>query len=101
MTATFARGLLLLTAVAAGPVIVGRSTPPPLPPPTASLDGGQLFKTYCQLCHGPEGKGYAADNAPSLVSATFLATASDEFLRAGIGRGRPGTAMAGYARDLG
>jgi cytochrome c oxidase cbb3-type subunit 3/ubiquinol-cytochrome c reductase cytochrome c subunit len=103
MTATFARGLLLVTGLAAAgaPVVVGRSTPPPLPPPTASVDGAVLYRTYCQLCHGAEGKGYAADNAPSLVSATFLATAPDEFLRAGIGRGRPGTAMAGYARAVG
>jgi cytochrome c oxidase cbb3-type subunit 3 len=87
-------------AVAAQPV-VGRSTPPPLPPPTDLSEGRPLYAKYCAMCHGPEGKGYAADNAPSLVSATFLATASDEFVRAGIARGRPGTAMAGYARAVG
>jgi cytochrome c oxidase cbb3-type subunit 3 len=80
---------------------VGRATPPPLPAPTELIDGQPLYTRFCAMCHGPAGRGYAADNAPSLVSATFLATASDEFIRAGITRGRPGTAMAAYGRALG
>ncbi len=83
------------------PPVVGRSVPPPLPPPTSSVDGAVLYGKYCALCHGAEGQGYAADNAPSLVSATFLATASDDFIRAGVARGRPGTAMAAYSQALG
>jgi cytochrome c oxidase cbb3-type subunit 3/ubiquinol-cytochrome c reductase cytochrome c subunit len=63
--------------------------------------GAALYARYCTLCHGPEATGYAADNAPSLVSETLLATASDAFLARSIGRGRPGTAMAGYHRDVG
>jgi cytochrome c oxidase cbb3-type subunit III len=88
-------------AGAAAPVVVGRSVPPPLPPPSDLMSGRPLYAKFCAMCHGAEGKGYAADNAPSLVSATFLATASDDFLRAGIGRGRPGTAMAGYSEGVG
>jgi rhodanese-related sulfurtransferase/mono/diheme cytochrome c family protein len=45
--------------------------------------------------------GYAADNAPSLVNPTFLASADDGFLARSIELGRPGTAMAGYGRDVG
>ncbi|HVZ75078.1 MAG TPA: c-type cytochrome [Polyangia bacterium] len=68
----------------------------------ATVERGRLaFTKYCATCHGAAGNGYAADNSPSLKTATFLASATDEFLRAGIGRGRPGTAMAGYARALG
>jgi cytochrome c oxidase cbb3-type subunit III len=63
--------------------------------------GGQVYAKYCALCHAADGRGYAADNAPSLRNPTFLATASDDFLRAGIERGRPGTAMAGYGRSVG
>jgi cytochrome c oxidase cbb3-type subunit 3/ubiquinol-cytochrome c reductase cytochrome c subunit len=95
------RKALPARAVAAAPVVVGRSTPPRLPPPSDLTDGPRLYARFCALCHGPEAKGYAADNAPSLVSSTFLATASDDFLRAAIGRGRPGTAMAGYGLGVG
>lgn len=63
--------------------------------------GGQLYAKYCALCHGDNAEGYKADNAPSLVNPEFLASASDEFLRSSIGRGRPGTAMAGYAKAIG
>ncbi len=72
----------------------------PAPPPEV-LAGQQLYVKYCALCHGPEGRGYAADNAPSLVSDTFITTASDAFLAAGIAFGRPGTPMAGYAKARG
>ncbi len=112
------------------PDVVGLPTPPPsnrpplardpsLPPAPALLpqsataavaladaatlgtDAPRIYARFCRLCHGPEAKGYAADNAPSLVSSTFLESASAEFLVASIGRGRPGTAMAGYARAVG
>jgi cytochrome c oxidase cbb3-type subunit 3 len=63
--------------------------------------GRQVYTKFCVTCHGVGANGYAADNAPSLRNPTFLATASDAFLRAGITRGRPGTAMAGYGRDVG
>ena len=63
--------------------------------------GGAAFARYCALCHGPDAKGYAADNAPSLDTTTFLASASDEFLARSIKEGRPGTAMAGYDKARG
>jgi cytochrome c oxidase cbb3-type subunit III len=64
-------------------------------------EGEAIFGKYCSLCHGYNAEGYAADNAPSLVSATFLATATDDFLRDSIRTGRPGTAMAGYGESIG
>jgi cytochrome c oxidase cbb3-type subunit 3 len=63
--------------------------------------GKPLYAKYCATCHGVERNGYVADNAPSLRTTTFLATASDDFLRAAIARGRPGTAMAAYDRAAG
>jgi cytochrome c oxidase cbb3-type subunit III len=63
--------------------------------------GAAVWGRYCALCHGPKAMGYAADHAPSLVTSTFLATATDQFLRAGIARGRPGTSMGGYGRVVG
>lgn len=63
--------------------------------------GEQLYKKYCALCHGPKAKGYAADHAPSLVTSTFLATATDQYLSQAIRSGRPDTAMGGYGRYRG
>jgi cytochrome c oxidase cbb3-type subunit 3 len=63
--------------------------------------GLKLYVALCSLCHGRDAKGYAADNAPSLVSRTFLESASDDFLRSSIVHGRPGTAMAAYGAASG
>lgn len=68
---------------------------------TAVSAGARAFAKYCQLCHAKDGTGYAADNAPSLVSQTFLESATDELIAAGIRMGRPGTAMAAYGRTRG
>ena len=62
------------------------------PPPANPLveKGKQLYATYCATCHGVSGNGYVADNAPSLRTEPFLATASDVFLQAAIARGTAG-----------
>src|SRR6185503_18799517 len=60
------------------------------------VHGEELYVQYCKLCHAADGTGYAADNAPSLVSQTFLRSATDDFITQGIRMGRPGTAMAAY-----
>lgn len=65
------------------------------------LDGAQLYAKYCALCHGRDGQGYAADNAPSLVSPSFLESATDAFIADGIRLGRSGTAMAAYSKERG
>lgn len=67
----------------------------------AVADGARAFAKYCALCHAKDGTGYAADNAPSLVSRTFLESATDELIAAGIRMGRPGTAMAAYGQVRG
>jgi cytochrome c oxidase cbb3-type subunit 3 len=63
--------------------------------------GASAWTRYCALCHGKDANGYAADHAPSLVSPTFLESASDEFIARGIREGRPGTAMAAYGKVRG
>ena len=64
-------------------------------------EGARAFEHYCQLCHAKDATGYAADNAPSLVSHTFLESAPNELIAAGIRMGRPGTAMAAYGKVRG
>jgi mono/diheme cytochrome c family protein/rhodanese-related sulfurtransferase len=63
--------------------------------------GRVAYAKYCATCHGVQANGYVADNAPSLRTTTFLSSATDWFVRDGIVRGRPGTAMAAYGRSLG
>lgn len=82
---------------------------PPLPPADRALlaatyqaeqQGAITYMKYCALCHGANLQGYAADNAPSLVSASFRESVTDAFLRTAIAYGRPGTAMAGYGQAV-
>jgi cytochrome c oxidase cbb3-type subunit III len=83
-------------------LLLGGCARKPSPPANPIVDKGkQLYATYCATCHGVSGNGYVADNAPSLRTEAFLATASDLFLQAAITRGRPGTAMAAYGQALG
>ncbi|MBS1122582.1 MAG: Cytochrome c oxidase subunit CcoP [Deltaproteobacteria bacterium] len=74
---------------------------PPRPPSVAESAGKITYGKLCAPCHGVEGKGYAADHSPSLVSATFLETATDDFIRRSIIAGRPGTSMGAYGKALG
>lgn len=67
----------------------------------SKLEGEPLFATFCANCHGPDAKGYKADNAPSLVNKTFLESATDDYLRRSIAAGRPGTSMAAYSAKVG
>jgi len=89
---------LVLAALAPATSCAGKPAAEPSP---VVEKGRQVYAKYCATCHGPAANGYIADNAPSLRSVTFLESASDDFIRAGISRGRPGTAMAAFARTLG
>lgn len=64
-------------------------------------EGREAYLRYCALCHGDVGQGYIADAANALTNQHFLAAASDEFLRASIIRGRPGTPMSPWGAGLG
>ena len=63
--------------------------------------GAALYERYCALCHGKDATGYAADNAPSLVTRTFLESADDAFIATAIRVGRPNTAMGAYGQNRG
>jgi len=74
---------------------------PAVNPNSPLAEGARVYERYCQLCHAKDATGYAADNAPSLISKTFLESASDQLIAAGIRMGRPGTAMAAYGKVRG
>lgn len=66
------------------------------PDQSVNEHGQSLYAETCALCHGDDGQGYAADQANALNNQDFLAIASDDFLRAAITRGRPGTVMSAF-----
>jgi cytochrome c oxidase cbb3-type subunit 3/ubiquinol-cytochrome c reductase cytochrome c subunit len=72
-------------------------TAPAADPAAMAERGKQLYTRYCDFCHGDEGKGYKADEAPALAGPDFLATASDAFIEQAILRGRPGTTMSAWS----
>lgn len=61
-------------------------------------EGKALFAT-CAGCHGQEGVGMVGQG-PRLNSATFLAAASDHFLKTTITNGRAGTTMVPWGASL-
>lgn len=90
----------------ATPDPASREAPPsPGAPPggagVGQLAGKPMYVALCAPCHAADGRGYAADHAPSLVNPTFLESASDEFLRRSIIDGRPGTSMGAYGKARG
>ncbi|MCC7168702.1 MAG: c-type cytochrome, partial [Rhodospirillales bacterium] len=64
--------------------------------PGDPVAGEALYATHCALCHGAEGRGYVADNAPAIANADYLRFASDAFLFAATYDGRPGTPMSAW-----
>lgn len=63
--------------------------------------GKLLYGRYCYFCHGSEGRGYAADEAPAIGNDDLLALASDTFLADAILKGRPGTTMSAWSNTHG
>jgi cytochrome c oxidase cbb3-type subunit 3 len=63
---------------------------------SAERRGQQLYMRMCVVCHGREGQGYAADQAPALAHS-FLASATDEYIRKAIADGRRGTTMSAWS----
>lgn len=49
--------------------------------------GAAAYRTYCQSCHGPEGRGSAKGSA--ITNDSFLALVSDQGLRTTVIAGRP------------
>jgi mono/diheme cytochrome c family protein len=63
---------------------------PPSYTATSSGDadrGGVAYRTYCESCHGPEGRG--GSHGSAITNDSFLALVSDQGLRAIVIGGRP------------
>ncbi|HVU00957.1 MAG TPA: c-type cytochrome [Polyangiaceae bacterium] len=59
--------------------------------------GERIYGRMCAVCHGPNGEGYRADEAPAVGKRAFLGTASDVFMRRAINDGRTGTTMSAWS----
>ncbi len=78
------------TAQAAQPT--ARQAPAGAPRPL-DVPGAELFKSTCQVCHGPEGTGAIA---PSLRGAKF----TRDFVQKAMVDGRPGTMMPKFSASF-
>jgi cbb3-type cytochrome c oxidase subunit III len=62
--------------------------------------GGDLFKQKCAMCHGADGKGYAALKTPDFTDPKVQASLTDAQIIETIKNGRPGTAMPPFKDSL-
>jgi cytochrome c oxidase cbb3-type subunit 3/ubiquinol-cytochrome c reductase cytochrome c subunit len=63
--------------------------------------GAALYHRMCAVCHGADGNGYAADNAPAIANPRFLSVVTDRYLETVIGNGRSGTTMSAWSSARG
>jgi len=63
-------------------------------------DGGDLFKQKCSMCHGVDGKGYAALHTPDFTDPKVQASVTDKEMTETIKNGKKGTAMPAFADKL-
>lgn len=70
-----------------------------------STKGKQVFQTFCQVCHGAQGKGdgpvgMALKPPPANLSSDKVQNKKDDELMNILIKGKPGTAMPAWEKDL-
>jgi cytochrome c oxidase cbb3-type subunit 3/ubiquinol-cytochrome c reductase cytochrome c subunit len=93
---TLERLALLLLCLASGSLECGGLELSP-----TQRHGEATYHRMCAVCHGRDGEGYRADQAPALGNPQFLASVSDAYLKHSIARGRSGTTMSAWGRERG
>jgi mono/diheme cytochrome c family protein len=68
--------------------------------PEAATEGAKVFKSNCEMCHGPNGHGdgpagQSLDPKPKNLSV-LQESASDDYLFWRISEGKPGTSMVAW-----
>lgn len=69
-----------------------RAAPPP--------DAAALYKQKCSMCHGPEGKGFAAIKTPDFTDPKWQKNTKDKDIEEVIKNGKKATAMPAFADKL-
>ncbi len=62
--------------------------------------GQETFMEKCSMCHGMNGKGYAAIKTPNFTDPKWQAAHSDKVLMEAIENGVSGTAMPSFKGKL-
>jgi mono/diheme cytochrome c family protein/rhodanese-related sulfurtransferase len=91
--------LLLLGVLLAGLALGAQRNPPPSNQQVER--GREIYGGMCAVCHGPNGEGYRADQAPRIAHPDFLSAVTDQFLHRAIAHGRPGTTMSAWSSERG
>ena len=65
-----------------------------------SANGADIFREKCSMCHGTNGKGYAAIKTPNFTDPKWQAAHSDKELMNAIENGVKGTAMVSFKGKL-
>jgi cytochrome c oxidase cbb3-type subunit 3 len=80
----------------------GASAPPYASKSTGDAQRGETaYKTFCESCHGPGGRGgQGAQKGSAITGGSFLALISDQSLRTIVIAGRPEIAMPDWRNDL-
>jgi cytochrome c oxidase cbb3-type subunit 3 len=69
-------------------ILDGASAPPYTPKSAGDAQrGGAAYKTFCESCHGPAGRG--GKKASAITGGSFLALVTDQYLRTIVIVGRP------------
>jgi mono/diheme cytochrome c family protein len=63
-------------------------------------DGAALFKSKCSMCHGVDGKGFAAIKTPDFTDPKVQAAITDKEMVTIVKEGKKGTAMAPFGDKL-
>ncbi len=63
-------------------------------------DAGPLFKEKCSMCHGADGKGFAAIKTPDFTDPKWQASMTDKEITEVITNGKKGTPMPAFGGKL-
>jgi cytochrome c oxidase cbb3-type subunit 3 len=96
-----ARPIVLALLAVAATVASGSVECTPASQAYAQHRGAELYSRMCAVCHGMNGEGYKADQAPAIGHSDYLASTSDEFLTRAINDGRATTTMSAWGIDHG
>jgi mono/diheme cytochrome c family protein len=92
----FFRGVTL-TLIVAGTIALAAS---PSFAAEKKINGANIFTEKCSMCHGMNGKGYAAIKTPDFTDAKWQAAHPDSELLNAIKNGVKGTAMVSFEGKL-